>query len=200
MFFNRFKSQSGRFRSTILLLTAGLLASEPAQAIVPPDYKDSPDKPWSGRIGFGYHFNKNNKTTTSIDTKAEIDYEGETIDHSLIFSTLYTEDDFEPTNNKLRLEFQTDRDLANDHYMFFRADLENNQYGSLKAILEASDLKESLTKKLTQSIDQMDLARKLLTLKQDIPLGFNLKDIRLTMPSSVAEINANINVIDDEKS
>jgi len=75
-----------------------------------------------------------------------------------------------------------------------------NQYGSLKAILEASDLKESLTKKLTQSIDQMDLARKLLTLKQDIPLGFNLKDIRLTMPSSVAEINANINVIDDEKS
>ncbi len=75
-----------------------------------------------------------------------------------------------------------------------------NQYGSLKAILEASDLKESLTDKLTQSLEQMDLARKLLTLKQDIPLGFNLKDIRLTMPSSVAEINANINAIDDEKS
>ena len=75
-----------------------------------------------------------------------------------------------------------------------------NQYGSLKAILEATDLKGSLTKKLTQSIEQMDLARKLLTLKQDIPLGFNLKDIRITMPSSEAEINANINIIDDEKS
>ena len=75
-----------------------------------------------------------------------------------------------------------------------------NQYGSLKSILEASDLKESLAKKLIQSLEQMDLARKLLTLKQDIPLGFNLKDIRLTMPSSAAEINANMNTIDDEKS
>lgn len=75
-----------------------------------------------------------------------------------------------------------------------------NQYGSLKAILEASDLKESLADKLTQSLEQMDLARKLLTLKQDIPLGFNLKDIRLTMPSSTTEINANINSINDEKS
>ena len=69
-----------------------------------------------------------------------------------------------------------------------------NQYGSLKAVLEASDLKESLADKLTQSLEQMDLARKLLTLKQDIPLGFNLKDIRLTMPSSTPEINANINL------
>ncbi len=67
-----------------------------------------------------------------------------------------------------------------------------NQYGSLKAILKAADLKASLKEKLTQSIAQMDLARKLLTLKQDIPLGFNLKDIRLTTPSPVHEINANI--------
>jgi protein Xni len=75
-----------------------------------------------------------------------------------------------------------------------------NQYGSLKSILEASDLKESLAKKLRQSLEQMNLARKLLTLKQDIPLGFNLKDIRLTMPSSATKINANMNTIDDEKS
>lgn len=67
-----------------------------------------------------------------------------------------------------------------------------NQYGSLKAILKATDLKASLKEKLTQNIAQMDLARKLLTLKQDIPLGFNLKDIRLTTPSPVHEINANI--------
>lgn len=61
-----------------------------------------------------------------------------------------------------------------------------NQYGSLKAILEASDLKDSLAEKLAQSLEQMDLARKLLTLKQDIPLGFNLKDIRLTTSSSAS--------------
>jgi protein Xni len=67
-----------------------------------------------------------------------------------------------------------------------------NQYGSLKAILEADDLKLPLKEKLTQSIDKMELARKLLTLKQDIPLGFNLKDIRLTTTSPVDEISANI--------
>lgn len=55
-----------------------------------------------------------------------------------------------------------------------------NQYGSLKAILSATDVKESLAEKLAQSHEQIELARKLLTLKQNIPLGFNLKDIRLT--------------------
>jgi protein Xni len=67
-----------------------------------------------------------------------------------------------------------------------------NQYGSLKAILEADDLKVPLKEKLMQSIDKMELARRLLTLKQDIPLGFNLKDIRLTTTSPADEISANI--------
>lgn len=75
-----------------------------------------------------------------------------------------------------------------------------NEYGSLKAVINATDIKKSLSEKLTQSIEQMDLARKLLTLKQDIPLGFNLKDIRLTTPSPSTEINANIIPIIAEKS
>jgi protein Xni len=74
-----------------------------------------------------------------------------------------------------------------------------NQYGSLKAILSATDLKNSLTEKLTKSLEQMDLARKLLTLKQDIPLGFNLKDIRLTTPSPTVVINGNIIGINAER-
>jgi len=74
-----------------------------------------------------------------------------------------------------------------------------NEYGSLKAILNATDIKKSLAIKLTQSIEQMDLARKLLTLKQDIPLGFNLKDIRLTTPSPAHEINGNIIPITAER-
>jgi protein Xni len=75
-----------------------------------------------------------------------------------------------------------------------------NQYGSLKAILSATDLKSSLTEKLTQSLTQMDLARRLLTLKQDIPLGFNLKDIRLTAHSATSEISGNIIPINAERS
>ncbi len=74
-----------------------------------------------------------------------------------------------------------------------------NEYGSIKAILNATDIKKSLALKLTQSIEQMDLARKLLTLKQDIPLGFNLKDIRLTTPSPAHEINGNIIPITAER-
>lgn len=67
-----------------------------------------------------------------------------------------------------------------------------NQYGSLKAILKAPDLKTSLNEKLLESDAQIDLARKLLTLKQDIPLGFNLKDIRLTTSSPMAVNSDNI--------
>ena len=67
-----------------------------------------------------------------------------------------------------------------------------NQYGSLKAILNATDLKPSLKEKFDESHEQIDLARKLLTLKQDIPLGFNLKDIRLTTYSPSHNINGNI--------
>ncbi|MCJ8294872.1 MAG: flap endonuclease Xni [Colwellia sp.] len=74
-----------------------------------------------------------------------------------------------------------------------------NQYGSLKATLNATDLKSSLKDKLINSTEQMDLARKLLTLKQDIPLGFNLKDIRLTTSSPTPRINDNIIAINGDR-
>ncbi len=54
-----------------------------------------------------------------------------------------------------------------------------NQYGSLKAILNATDLTATINNKLKDNDQQISLSKKLLTLKQDIPLGFNLKDIRL---------------------
>ena len=56
-----------------------------------------------------------------------------------------------------------------------------NQYGSIHAILSASDLKSSIKDKLEQSEDSLKLSHQLLTLKQNIPLGFNLKDIRLAV-------------------
>ena len=54
-----------------------------------------------------------------------------------------------------------------------------NQYQSLATILAAKDLKESLKEKLIVAKAQLDITKQLLTLKTDIPLGFNLKDIRL---------------------
>ena len=55
-----------------------------------------------------------------------------------------------------------------------------NTYGSLSTILTAQDLKSSVSKKLMGCDENIELSRKLLTLKTDIPLGFNLKDIRLS--------------------
>jgi protein Xni len=55
-----------------------------------------------------------------------------------------------------------------------------NTYGSLSTILTAQDLKSSVSKKLMGCDETIELSRKLLTLKTDIPLGFNLKDIRLS--------------------
>ena len=55
-----------------------------------------------------------------------------------------------------------------------------NQYGSLAALLSATDLKASIKSKLKQDEEKIALSRQLLKLKQDIPLGFNLKDIRIT--------------------
>jgi len=54
-----------------------------------------------------------------------------------------------------------------------------NQYGSLTAILNSNEIKPTIKEKLNNSTEQIALSRKLLTLKQNIPLGFNLKDIRL---------------------
>lgn len=54
-----------------------------------------------------------------------------------------------------------------------------NTYGSLAAILTADNIKSSVSAKLKDSDQCIELSRKLLTLKTDIPLGFNLKDIRL---------------------
>ena len=61
-----------------------------------------------------------------------------------------------------------------------------NQYGSIKSILNATDLKSSISEKLLQHDEQIALSRKLLTLKIDIPLGFNLKDIRLPFKNVLA--------------
>ncbi|MFQ3289311.1 MAG: protein Xni, partial [Alteromonadaceae bacterium] len=55
-----------------------------------------------------------------------------------------------------------------------------NQYQSLTALVNAEDLKESIYQKLIEAEEQFKMTRQLLTLKQDIPLGFNLKDIRLS--------------------
>lgn len=52
-------------------------------------------------------------------------------------------------------------------------------HGSLGVIQSSNELKASVKKKLEECQQQMLLSRQLLTLKQDIPLGFNLKDIRL---------------------
>lgn len=58
------------------------------------------------------------------------------------------------------------------------------EYGSVAAINNADDLKPAIKKKMEHDKAQLQLSRQLLTLKQDIPLGFNLKDIRLTQPTT----------------
>jgi len=55
-----------------------------------------------------------------------------------------------------------------------------NEYGTLSAVTSAENIKKSLAKKLNENIETIELSRQLLTLRNDIPLGFNLKDIRLT--------------------
>ncbi|QOL24534.1 flap endonuclease Xni [Thalassotalea sp. LPB0316] len=54
-----------------------------------------------------------------------------------------------------------------------------DEYGSIAALKNAEQLKPSIKKKLDKCQENLTLSRQLLTLKQDIPLGFNLKDIRL---------------------
>lgn len=54
-----------------------------------------------------------------------------------------------------------------------------NEHGSLQGILKAENLKGSIKEKLDNQRQELELAKQLLRLKQDIPLGFNLKDIRL---------------------
>jgi protein Xni len=66
-----------------------------------------------------------------------------------------------------------------------------NQYHSLSGILKAKDLKEKIKKLLDQNKAQIALSQQLLTLKQNIVLGFNLKDIRLPNTNQPSENNNN---------
>ncbi len=71
-----------------------------------------------------------------------------------------------------------------------------NQYHSLAGVLNAENLKTKIKQKLEQNQAQIELSRQLLTLKQDIPLGFNLKDIRLANQQTVAtDLNSNENTL-----
>ena len=67
-----------------------------------------------------------------------------------------------------------------------------NQYGSLNKLLTSDNLKANIKSKLEGSDKQIALSRQLLTMKQDIPLGFNLKDIRINAASISTPVNTNI--------
>ncbi|NQY87801.1 MAG: flap endonuclease Xni [Colwellia sp.] len=66
-----------------------------------------------------------------------------------------------------------------------------NQYGSLSAILKSNEIKPTIKEKLNNSTEQIALSRKLLTLKKNIPLGFNLKDLRLGTSTKLTDNNNN---------
>jgi protein Xni len=54
-----------------------------------------------------------------------------------------------------------------------------NSHQSLAKLLVSTELKSKIKQKLDEYQAQIELSRQLLTFKQNIPLGFNLKDIRL---------------------
>ena len=53
------------------------------------------------------------------------------------------------------------------------------EHQSIERLTTAEEVKQSIKEKLTDAQEQLIITRQLLTLKKDIPLGFNLKDIRL---------------------
>lgn len=53
------------------------------------------------------------------------------------------------------------------------------EYGSLPSLFKASSLKSNLQSKIEENTEKLNMNQQLLSLKVDIPLGFNLKDIRL---------------------
>lgn len=57
------------------------------------------------------------------------------------------------------------------------------EHESLSSILSADNLKKTIQDKLNGHGEQIEMSRKLLTFNQDIPLGFNLKDVRLNSPN-----------------
>jgi len=62
-----------------------------------------------------------------------------------------------------------------------------NQYGSINAILHSEEIKPTVKEKLHNSEEQIALSSQLLTFRQNIPLGFNLKDIRIDNADSAKE-------------
>ena len=66
-----------------------------------------------------------------------------------------------------------------------------NAHGSISAILQSDNIKATIQEKLSGCEEQMILSKKLLTLKQNIPLGFNLKDIRLAQITEQTNVTQN---------
>ncbi len=66
-----------------------------------------------------------------------------------------------------------------------------NEHGSIGALLRNDNIKATIQEKLNSSEEQMTISKKLLTLKQNIPLGFNLKDIRLDKAETLIKTTKN---------
>lgn len=63
------------------------------------------------------------------------------------------------------------------------------QYQSLDALLVATDLKATMKATLANNQEQLALSKQLLTFRTNIPLGFNLRDIRLGAEVQAAELD-----------
>ena len=54
-----------------------------------------------------------------------------------------------------------------------------NEYFTFSKVLESNDLKPTEKKKLSLGLDDYVISKNLVTLRTDIHLGFNLKNLRL---------------------
>lgn len=102
----------------------------PALAIVPPEY-DDPIDPWQSAIEFGWMYDRSNKTTNTLNSLLEIDYDAEqAFSGRAVYNFDYASDDGQAYTRKGRLQLQGDYSLSKSSYLFIRTDLKKYKYAT----------------------------------------------------------------------
>lgn len=101
-----------------------------ALAIVPPEYED-PEEPWTAGIEFGWMYDKGNKTSRSLNTTLEIEYEiKDKYKGYFEYNFDFASDDDVETTKKDRFQLQGDYNFNDENYVFARADIKSDEFGS----------------------------------------------------------------------
>ncbi|SHH96378.1 DUF481 domain-containing protein [Ferrimonas marina] len=106
-----------------------LFATGPAFALVPPDYKE-PTTDFTAELELGLQYNSGNTESSSFNSRGRLIYDMENARHDTTLRGYFASDNETTSAEQYQVQYQLDYKLEGTRYVFGRADMLWDRFGS----------------------------------------------------------------------